>query len=149
MRHGHSPNAADAGVSSDAERPLSERGHGEARAQAEKLKKNGDAPRLILHSPLRRAVETAREAAAVLGAETRVFVPLSNELGPEDLAKSLVETLAKEQRLLLVGHQPQVGEFSAWLCGQLIDFRPAGLAAMELDDKPAPRKARLLWAESP
>jgi len=149
MRHGHSPSTQEAGVTRDADRPLSDKGHADARAQAQRLAEKGERPRLILHSPLRRAVETAREAAAVLGVEAREFEPLSNELGPDDLAERLSEPLKRSQDVLIVGHQPQIGELSAWLCGQLVDFKPAGLAALELPDGPAPRRARLAWAAPP
>jgi phosphohistidine phosphatase len=149
MRHAHAPSIADAGVRSDAERPLSDKGHADARAQAQKLAGSGAKPRLILHSPLRRAVETAREAAEVLGVPAREFVPLSNEMGPQDLSSQLSAPLAEKDELLIVGHQPQVGELAAWLSGQLFDFKPAGVVALQIDGGPSAKSARLIWAQNP
>ena len=149
MRHGHSPSATEAGVPTDAERPLSPLGRQEALAQAQALARAGGKPALILHSPLRRARETAAEAAAALAVAFQPFLSLSNQLGAEDLAQALALPLEKTGELLIVGHQPQIGELSAWLLGRLLDFRPASLAALELDGKPAPGKARLLWAAAP
>lgn len=149
MRHGHSPNAADAGVLSDAERPLSKRGEAQTRAQAAKLAAAGGKPRLILHSPLRRAVETARSAADILNVPMESFAPLSNSMGPEDLAKTLAGPLAQSMELLIIGHQPQVGELSAWLSGQLVEFSPAAIVALEIPQAPGAKTARLLWAENP
>ncbi len=149
MRHGHSPSVQEAGVMRDADRPLSDKGHADARSQAKRLADKGERPGLILHSPLRRAVETAREAAAVLGVEARAFEPLSNELGPDDLAAQLARPLSDSGAVLIVGHQPQIGELSAWLCGQLVDFKPAGLAAMELPDGPRAKRGKLAWAAAP
>lgn len=149
MRHGHSPTVQEAGVKSDVDRPLSDKGHADARSQAKRLLDKGARPGLILHSPLRRAVETAGEAASVLGVEARAFEPLSNELGPDALAAQLAPVLAERGELLIVGHQPQVGELAAWLSAQAVDFKPAAVAAFELQDAPAPRKAALLWSAPP
>lgn len=147
MRHGHSPSVTEAGVATDAERPLSERGHRDARAQALRLK---DAkPALILHSPLRRAVETAQEAAAALGVEARPFEPLSNQLGPKELAEELAGPLARTGALLIVGHQPQVGELCAFLSNRLFDFKPAGIVALETPAALKQKSASWVWAENP
>jgi phosphohistidine phosphatase len=145
MRHGHSPSVTESGVQTDAERPLSSQGRKDARAQAEALKKAGGKPALILHSPLRRATETAAEAAAILGVPARVFGPLSNEIGPEELGGALEQPLAEAGEVLAVGHQPQVGELCAWLSGRLYDFKPAGLVGLELPGKPGPKAAKLLF----
>jgi phosphohistidine phosphatase len=149
MRHAHAPSIADAGVRSDAERPLSDKGRADARAQAERLAASGAKPRLILHSPLRRAVETAQEAAAVLGVPAQAFIPLANEMGPQDLADRLAPALAEKDEILIVGHQPQVGELAAWLGGQLFDFKPAGVVALEVEGGPAAKTARLIWSRNP
>jgi phosphohistidine phosphatase SixA len=145
MRHGHSPSAAEAKVAGDAERPLSDRGRADVRAQAQALRDAGGKPAVILHSPLRRAAETAAEASAVLGVAARPFGPLANQMGPDDLALELAAPLAKAGELLAVGHQPQVGELCAWLAGRLFEFKPAGLVALELDGAPAAKTARLLF----
>ena len=149
MRHGHSPSTAESGVASDADRPLSVQGREDARAQARALTQSGGKPALILHSPLRRAVETAAEVSSTLGASARAFPPLSNQLGAEDLAQALAQPLAAAGELLIVGHQPQVGELSAWLVGRLLDFQPASLAALELDGSLSAGAARLLWTGNP
>lgn len=145
MRHGHSPSCQEAGCATDAERPLSEKGHADARAQAKRLLESGEKPAAILHSPLRRAVETAAEASAVLGVKAVPFLPLSNQLGPEDSAQAISPELARAGSLLVVGHQPQVGELCAYLAGQVVDFKPAGLVALEPSDAALdPKTARLL-----
>lgn len=145
MRHGHAPSVTEARVATDAERPLSEKGKADARAQAQALKDSGGKPALILHSPLRRAAETAAEAAAVLGVPAKPFAPLENQLGPDDLGRELAAPLAKAGELLAVGHQPQVGELCAWLAGRVFEFRPAGMVALHLEGGLAPNGAILLF----
>lgn len=145
MRHGHSPTCVEAGCATDAERPLSEKGRADARAQARRLLESGARPKAVLHSPLRRAAETAAEAAAVLGVPAKPLPSLANQVGPEELAAALAGPLAEAGELLAVGHQPQVGELCAYLADRVFDFKPAGIVALQADE-PAlpPRGARPL-----
>lgn len=143
MRHGHSPSPLEAGVRTDFERPLSERGRAAAEKAVRHLLEQGARPALILHSPLLRAVQTAQAAAKVLGpgAPAEMFAPLKNELPPPELAAELRRRCEGVSEVLAVGHQPQLGELVAFLSGKLAELRPAGLAALELDDG----GAKLLW----
>lgn len=143
MRHGHSPSPVEAGVKTDFERPLSDRGRAAAEKAVRHLLEQGARPSLILHSPLVRAVQTAQAAAKVLGpgAPSEMFAPLKNELPPPELAAELRRRCADLSEVLAVGHQPQLGELVAFLSGRLAELRPAGLAALDLDDG----GAKLLW----
>lgn len=141
MRHGHSPSPAEAGVSTDALRPLSPKGRADARRAAAEIKRRGGRPALILHSPLTRAVQTAGAAAEALKVPAEVFAPLDNTRPPDEVYAELGERAASADELLAVGHQPQVGEVAALLCGEIFEIRPAGVVAVELGAKP-----RLLWA---
>ncbi|HVE12784.1 MAG TPA: histidine phosphatase family protein [Elusimicrobiota bacterium] len=146
MRHGHSPSALEAGVESDAERPLSKRGREDARRAARHLLARGARPALILVSPLLRARATAAEAAAELrpAPPERVFTPLDNRVsGAELLPLLLAEADAEE--VLVVGHQPQLGDAVQSLLDREFHFQPAGVAALECSRG----TARLLWAANP
>lgn len=147
LRHGHAPSTGEAGVASDAERPLSERGRKDVRAAIEELRRRGGRPALILHSPLRRAEQTAREAAALLqpATGTRIFMGLANTLPAGDLLSELRPHAEKAGELLAIGHQPQLGELVALLAGRTLELRPAGLIALELDGQ----GASLLWSHQP
>lgn len=149
MRHGHSPTISEAGVATDAERPLSPRGKEAARKTARAILERGGKPALVMHSPLRRAVETAREAHGVLQPRTapELFLPLSNVLPAEDLFKELRAPLERAGELLIVGHQPQLGELAALVGGQLFDLRPAGLVVLELE--PGAKRAASVWPYQP
>jgi phosphohistidine phosphatase len=143
MRHGHSPTPAEAGVRTDALRPLSDKGRADARRVAEALFKRGGRPALILHSPLLRAVQTAAAAAAALQAAAEPFAPLDNTLPPQEALAALEKRAGAVDEVLAVGHQPQIGELAALLTGRSIEFRPAGLAAVELGPE-----TRVLWTLS-
>lgn len=149
MRHAHSPTAAEARVAEDALRPLSVKGRADARRMAAELARRGGAPTLILHSPLRRAVQTAVEISAVLkpAGGAQVFAPLDNTRCAEEVAAELAVRAAAVAELLIVGHQPQLGEVATLLAKALFDMRemrPAAIVALELS--PAPR---ILWCSSP
>ncbi len=146
MRHGHSPTPAEAGVSRDALRPLSEQGRADARAMAAELLRRGGVPGLILHSPLLRAVQTAAEVSAILkpAAGTVEFAPLDNSRPADEVRSELESRGAAAGEVLAIGHQPQIGEIATLLADEVFEFRPAAIVALELS--PAPR---VLWAISP
>jgi phosphohistidine phosphatase len=144
MRHGHSPTPSEAGVPTDALRPISERGRDDALRAAAAVRERGHRPALVLHSPLLRARQTAEAVAKALGAPAEEFPALDNTLPAEEVAAALEERGAGVAEVMAVGHQPQVGELAALIGRQLVDFKPAGLAVLELE--PA---GRLLWSASP
>jgi phosphohistidine phosphatase len=140
MRHGQSPTAAEARVATDAKRPLSEKGRRDARRMAAEILRRGGRPALVLHSPLVRAAETAREAAAALAAVAEEFDPLDNTLPAHEALAELGARAGDVDDVLAVGHQPQVGEIAALLLGASPEIRPAGIVCVELSPP------RLLWA---
>jgi len=148
LRHGQSPSAAEAGVAKDFDRPLSDMGRDDVRRVARLLAEKGARPLLILHSPLKRAAQTAAEAAAILKPAQGVeaFEPLANELSAEDLAAELARRGRGLPELLAVGHQPQLGELVAVLTKAVFSPRPGGAVAVELK---AEEPASFLWACNP
>ncbi len=148
LRHGHAPGVSEARVASDAERPLSESGRQDVRAAASEILERGGRPALILHSPLRRAAETAREAAAVLkpAQGVELFSPLSNELPGPELWSRLEKRCADIEEVLAVGHMPQLGELAACLCGTSFAIKTAGLVALETHPNGS---MAALWSRNP
>ena len=148
LRHGHAPSASEAGVATDFERPLSELGRADVRRSAERLLERGGRPRLILHSPLLRAVQTAALAKDVLGPAqgAEAFGPLSNAAAAPELFAALQKRLSGVPETLLVGHQPQLGELAAFLANQVLELRPAGLIALEIKPEAG---AAVLWTANP
>jgi phosphohistidine phosphatase len=142
IRHGHAPTALEAGVSSDAERPLSEKGVAQAKRAGEKLRQRGCAPSAFLTSPLKRALQTAELVSGALSSEPRIYPPLANEIPGTELLERLEADGLSCPALALVGHQPQLGELAHHLTGAAFDLRPCGIIAIETrEGKPAV----LLW----
>lgn len=145
MRHGHALSTSDARVGTDALRPLSDKGRRDVPLMAAELSRREGVPSLILHSPLRRAVETAGLAAAVLkGADPEPFPPLDNTLPPDQVLEQLERRARNAAGVLAVGHQPQLGEVAALLARATLELRPGGVVALELGTNP-----RLLWSLNP
>lgn len=131
MRHASALSALEAGVGSDDERPLSESGLKEARAAAEELAGRGFRPAVIVASPLRRAMQTARQAAAVFpGADIRPEPDLASAADPAGLARDLVRRAGGP--LLVVGHHPSIGLMAAPFLGKEFYFSTAGFLRLAI-----------------
>ena len=147
MRHGHCPSLLEAGLKSDAMRPLSEKGRVDVRKAARYLAAKGVRPGLILCSPLLRAQQTAQEVASVLGnSEVRAFEPLANIIPGAELARLATTTDWASPEVVLVGHMPQIAEAAAQVLNAALNFSPAEIAAFEVTGKGA---ASLLWKTAP
>src|SRR5258708_590303 len=103
MRHGPAEEYAVTG--GDSARPLTLSGRGRVKDVAQALLREGEAPRLIISSPLVRAMQTAE----IVHHECKVAIPIEvrKELamggrGPE-LVKEIVAAGGK--RVMLVGHE--------------------------------------------
>lgn len=147
MRHGHCPSLLEAGLKSDALRPLSERGRKDVRKAGRYLAAKGVRPGLILCSPLLRAQQTAQELAAVLGnSEVRPFEALANIIPGAELARVATTTDWASPEVVLVGHMPQIAEAAAQFLNTPLNFSPAEIAAFEVTGQ---GKASLLWKAAP
>lgn len=104
MRHGEAEDADRAG--SDAERGLTERGRRQCAAVGRWLAERAEPPQLILHSPLKRARQTAEVLA------NGVALQEEPELGPGMRSERLLGLLngLGLTRVVCVGHQPDIGE---------------------------------------
>lgn len=133
LRHGRALSTREAGVHTDAERPLSPLGEKEVLETAAYLRRTGFTPSVILHSPYLRAVRTAELAATIFpGAELRPAAELSD--GPATAALDILIAAAGKpgETVLAVGHQPMLGAIAGFLssCPPL-DLSPAGFARIK------------------
>ncbi len=114
MRHGPAEDFAPSGR--DADRALTPSGRDRVRAVAKLLSANDEAPRVIVSSPLVRALQTAEIVAAEAGVD---LVETSRELAPAGDTASLVSALVRDhrKRAMLVGHEPDLSSLVAALCG--------------------------------
>ena len=131
LRHAKAEAAGDDG--SDSGRPLARRGRKDATAMGRWLAAHGGPPGLIVSSPARRALETARLLAESCGCKAAVVEwPL---LYPGDAAPTLAALRGLDDRLesaLVVGHNPHAEELIALLSGGTgVRMPTAGLALLE------------------
>jgi phosphohistidine phosphatase len=118
MRHGTAEDDAESGA--DADRALTAVGRGRVIAVGKKLVEAGEAPLLIVTSPLVRATQTAEIVAVVteLG-ERGGTVEVRRALAPGGDGARLAHQLAHEgrKRVMFVGHEPDLSGLVASLVG--------------------------------
>lgn len=151
LRHGIATPKEQGGP--DGERPLVAEGIRKTQIAAEALRKLEINFDRILTSPLVRARQTADIVANALQAQARLEE--LDELAGEPV-KDLVRALAKfkgSERLLLVGHQTQMGDAIAYLLGAKdgaqVDLKKSGICMIEVDSMPPKSPATLRWMLSP
>ncbi|MEY2534063.1 MAG: phosphohistidine phosphatase [bacterium] len=129
LRHGE---AEPHDAAPDAERKLTERGRDQARAAGRALAALEVEFHLAFTSPKVRALDTARIACEILGVEPIVHKPLAAGFDRED-ALELLAAAAPDQRVLVVGHEPDFSQVVHDLTGGRIDLKKGGVAAVRLD----------------
>lgn len=155
IRHAIAVPAGQAGVP-DGERPLTGRGRRRFRRAARGLARIADPPDVLLTSPLRRAVQTARIAARAWGGIEPVEEP---SLAGADLDAVLAAVMhasevagAPAGLVAVVGHEPSTSSLLARLIGgsrpERLEFRRGGAALVELPG-PAGEGGRLVWYLQP
>ena len=146
IRHGKSSWAEPAGP--DRERELDARGQRDAPAMGRRLAKRGVKPDLIISSPARRALSTARLIAAELNARHR-RITVDERLyaaTPLDLLAVVQGLDAHLHCVMLIGHNPGLSEFAHALSDEVAELPTCGVAAMEFDVKSWPEIDRATLA---
>ncbi len=113
LRHADAVSTA----TSDHARELTSKGQHQARTVGEFCLRQSIHPELILTSPYRRTVQTADILTSILGTGPATNAPfLASGMDPGD---ALLELAAYAQlaSLMLVGHQPDLGQLAATLLG--------------------------------
>ncbi len=112
LRHAEAVDQA----ASDAARELTPRGVEQARTVGAFCQRHGLQPELILSSPYRRAVQTAEGFTAAFGVTPQNAPFLASGMRPD---AALVELRAYQRldSLMIVGHQPDLGDLIAGLLG--------------------------------
>jgi phosphohistidine phosphatase len=130
----------------DAARALTKEGRERFEEEVRGLRQLGISFERLLHSPLRRALETAELLAPLVEGELEVSALLAAAPGPE-----LVAQLAGA-RLALVGHEPWLSELAWMLVAGHADasgfaLKKGGLLLLE--GEPRPGGMRLVQALAP
>ena len=113
----------------DFSRALTPRGEEQSRVAGRALA----ALELVFHavytSARVRALRTAELACESLGVEPQVFEPLNAGFDAAD-ARELLVREGEDQRVLVVGHNPDFGQVVYDLTGARVDFKKGGVAGI-------------------
>ncbi len=135
FRHGEAEDIGKNGVFRDEERRLTEKGRQDAEKMGTYLKAKKHRVRLLLHSPLVRAVQTAEMLATALECEKKSVNELSTDFG----VRTYLEVLNKHkdaENLAVVAHQPTLTKLiSTLISGEhhtQFHFEPCSLAIIRI-----------------
>ena len=151
LRHGIAVERGTPGYKKDSERPLTKEGEEKMHQIAEAMLGMGLQFDLILSSPYVRAKQTAQIVAGELDEEvtsTDFLIPDAN--GLELIAEINDE---KPQRVLLVGHEPDLSRLISILVtggsDATIELKKGGLCKLTSDKLTFGRSATLNWLLTP
>ncbi|MCZ6636289.1 MAG: histidine phosphatase family protein [bacterium] len=120
----------------DFERPLNKRGKKDAPKMGKRIKKQDILPDLILSSPAKRAIRTARAIAGEIGyPEKKIQTDRAIYSGGSPAILSIVQSQAPEVNcLMLFGHNPDFTQLAESLSGHRVDnIPPCGIFCIDFD----------------
>ena len=147
MRHAEAVEESD--ILKDEWRYVTENGRSTAEKVSTAIARIGRKPRLTITSPLTRAVQTAEISAGNACRKNEVVA--SGLLLPGADIGELVTYLKgckAAKRVMLVGHEPQLGSLVAALLGRengTISLKKGACVALELDTEKDEKAADFLW----
>jgi phosphohistidine phosphatase len=128
LRHGE---AEPHDAAPDAERRLTQRGEDQSRAAGAALARLETTFHMVFTSPKVRALETARLACEQLGCEPVVHQPLAQDFDAQG-ALELVAMAGPDQRVMIVGHNPDFAQIVYDLTGARIELKKGGVAGIRV-----------------
>jgi len=143
MRHAEAVEGSE--TMQDEWRYLTEKGRSVAENTSSSIARIGRKPRLTVTSPLTRAVQTA-EIAAEKACRKNVVVASELLLPGADISELItyLKGCSDAKRVMVVGHEPQLGSLVATLLGREdveVSLKKGACVALELvpdkDEKPA------------
>lgn len=135
----------------DTKRPLTAEGISRFRRAARGLATFGMSVDVILTSPLTRARQTADILAAALDAR----IVTSDALAPGGSHQAILGDLErhskKAARIALVGHEPDIGQLAARLCGwrHPLVFKKGAVCRIDVDALPPGGPGQIRWFAPP
>jgi phosphohistidine phosphatase len=135
----------------DADRKLTHEGRERLRRSTRCWDRLGVLVDVILTSPYARALQTAEVAGQALGIPDRVepCPALAAGAAPSTIVRALAERCHEDHRVMIVGHEPDLGRLvSLLVCGTdggSFRMKKAGLSKLAVDGLEAGRCAVLEW----
>jgi phosphohistidine phosphatase len=153
IRHAEASPLGEQGIQADEDRPLTEAGQSQAGQVGSGLRGRGPLPEVVLTSPLVRARQTAERLLAQWPAPAPEL-RLCDELAPGGKRRKLARALndVGRERIALVGHEPDLSEWAAWLIGSRkarLDLPKAGVACIHCDGQVKKGGGTLVWLVPP
>jgi len=154
VRHAIAISHGAPGIKED-DRTLTEDGTKKMRRAAAGLLHLGYVPELLLSSPLIRATQTADILLQVFGGkiEMRIAPSLAPSGNRQDLYREITKHAKKLNSLMLVGHQPSLGEIAGdivWGTPEdWVDLKKGGACAIEVDSVQGIPRGRLISLLTP
>ena len=155
LRHGIAVNRGDPQYPLDSDRPLTVKGIRRLRRTADGMRRMRVTFDAILSSPYKRALETAFVVAREYGTGERVrtIQALKAEVLPEEVIRTLLDGFTACERMLLVGHDPQLSALISTLTSGSAGARPllkkGGLCRLQVDGLQVGKCATLEWLLTP
>jgi len=137
------------------DRALTGEGIRKMRRGAEGLRRLDFVPEFLFSSPLIRARQTAEILAAAFGkgVELKILQSLAPSGSRRDLYTAIHSCRKDLRGLMLVGHQPSLGEIAAEIVGgspeTRIEFKKGGACVIELTSQESPPKGSLIALLTP
>ncbi len=151
VRHGQA-HGIGGGIIRDSERTLTDEGKEETSQVAKGIRSIGVSLDILISSPLTRAKQTAEIFNAELGGKLEV----SDTLAPAVDFSRLYRFLNKfpnANEIMLVGHEPDVGDVVKSLSGGGLEFRlpfpQAAVCCVEVADLPPTMSGTIKWMITP
>ncbi len=154
VRHADALPLGENGIETDFDRPLSDLGFEQARSLAAGLTERGFVPDVLVSSPLIRALQTAEPLRELLNPEMHEVV-IAERLSPGELrSKKLAAELRETggQLIAIVGHNPDLSHFAAWLLGApptSFDLKKGAAAMLVFPDGIEKASGTLEWLVTP
>jgi phosphohistidine phosphatase len=151
VRHGI---AADRGPAwpDDNKRPLTPKGVARMRQIVRGLRELDVKVDVVLTSPLVRAKQTAELLVEGLkpAPALNVVAALSPGIAPAKMAEALTG-FKKSQVIVIVGHEPGLGEFACWLLGAKapVPFKKGGVCRIDVPASSPNGSGQLIWLATP
>jgi phosphohistidine phosphatase len=139
----------------DEDRTLTEAGAKKMLQTAEGLHRLGFVPKLLLSSPLIRALQTAEILVQVFGKDVKMktaayLAPAGNH---RELHREILRCENRLESLMIVGHQPSLGEIAGEIvCGSpecRIDMKKGGICVIETESAEGSLRGRLIALLTP
>jgi phosphohistidine phosphatase len=148
LRHAHAGDP-ETWQGDDDERPLTDKGRRQSERLGQFLDSVGFRPDIIVSSPKRRALETARIVGKRLKTDVAVDERLADEVSLSTV-EELLGAFEEARRAVLVGHDPDFSALVALLCGaSRVPLRKGALARIDAERPLGPGGGVLRWLIPP